>query len=66
MQGFGHINLKGEIIPVLVRQGKRTWSYKQRRPSKEKGFEVMDNTFFNTPEGLKYIELIKSGKTVTL
>jgi len=64
-QGLGHINLNGEKILVLVRQGKYTWSYKLRNGGKE-GFEVMDNAFFNTDEGKKYVEKILKGQSITL
>lgn len=69
-QGFGHINYKGEIIPVLIRQGKHTWSYKIRKANKNEVFNskctVMDNEFFNTDKGLSYIQKLKNGESVTL
>jgi len=64
-QGLGHINLNGEKILVLVRQGKYTWHYKLRKSGKE-GFEVIDNVFFNTDEGKKVVEKILKGQSVTL
>ncbi len=64
-QGLGHINCNGEKILVLVRQGKITWHYKLRKSGRE-GFEVMDNKFFNTTEGLQYVEKIKQGESITL
>ena len=50
-----HLNIKGEVIPVLVRQSKNYFSYKLRKPKKNEDFSqptAMDNDFFNTSEGL--------------